>query len=74
LNNLDDSAILNDLSLLIRDSDPLVSVNALLALDEILVSEGGIYLNSKLFFYLLNRLKEYNEWQQTCIIEILYRY
>jgi hypothetical protein len=31
-------------------------------------------LNNKLYFYLINRLKEYNEWQQTCILDILYRY
>ena len=49
-------------------------MNALMALDEILISEGGIPLNNKLYFYLIYRLKEYNEWQQTCILEILYRY
>lgn len=69
-----DDGIINSLSQLIKDSDGLVSVNALLALDEILVSEGGVPLNNKLYFYLINRLKEYNEWQQTCILDILYRY
>lgn len=70
----DDKGIIDTLSNMIKDSDPLVSINALQALDEILISEGGLNINSKIYFYLMNRLKEYNEWQQTCIIEILYRY
>lgn len=59
---------------MIRDSDGLVSTNALLALDEILISEGGVHFSSKLYFYLLNRLREYNEWEQASILELLYRY
>ena len=69
-----DDNLINTLSHLIKDSDCLLSTNALLALDEILVSEGGIPLTTKLYFYLIRRLKEYSEWQQTCILEILYRY
>ena len=47
---------------MIRDSDPFVLVNALEALKEILVDEGGIAISSKMIIYLLNRLKELNEW------------
>ena len=60
--------------MLIKDSDALVSINAFLALDEILVSEGGIPINMKMYLYLMRRLREYNEWQQTCLLDILYRY
>jgi AP-4 complex subunit beta-1 len=35
---LTDDSLINSLSTLIKDSDPLVSVNAFLSLDEILVS------------------------------------
>lgn len=28
----------------------------------------------KMYLYLMRRLREYNEWQQTCILDILYRY
>lgn len=59
---------------MIRDNDPMVSVNAVMALHEILASEGGIPLNSKLALYLYNRLKEYNEWQQVSLLDILYNY
>lgn len=51
-----------------------MSINAFLALDEILVSEGGIPINMKMYLYLMRRLREYNEWQQTCLLDILYRY
>lgn len=71
---LDDKNILESLSSAIKDADPLVSTNAVAALDEILVSEGGIPLNRKLFFYLLHRLQGYDSWQQASIINILYRY
>lgn len=54
---LQDDALINILSTLIKDSDPLVSVNAFLALDEILVSEGGIPINMKMYLYLIRRLR-----------------
>jgi hypothetical protein len=28
----------------------------------------------KMYLYLMRRLKEYNEWNQTCILDALYRY
>ncbi len=59
---------------MIRSEDPLVSQNALVALDEINAEEGGIPMTTKLTMYLLNRLKEYNEWGQTIILEFIYRY
>jgi AP-4 complex subunit beta-1 len=31
-------------------------------LNEILASEGGMALSSKMIVYLLNRIKEFNEW------------
>ena len=47
---------------MIRDTDSFVLVNAIEALKEILVDEGGIAISSKMVIYLLNRLKELNEW------------
>ena len=61
---LDDDGIISTLSNLIRDTDSLVSVNAVMALNEILVSEGGIPLSPKLVKYLYGRLKDYNSWEQ----------
>ena len=47
---------------MIRDNDPFVLVNAIEALKEILFNDGGIAISSKMVIYLLNRLKEFNEW------------
>ena len=59
---------------MIKDNDPLVIINAIQALNEILSAEGGMGLSSKLIVYLLNRLKEFNEWGQTTILQLLARY
>jgi len=47
---------------MISDNDPLVIINAIHALNEILAAEGGMALSKKLVDYLLGRLKEFNEW------------
>ena len=52
--------IIDILYALIRDPNPLVSTNSLMALDEILQEEGGIAINSKMIIYLLNRIKAIN--------------
>jgi len=47
---------------MIRDVDPFVIQNAIEALKEILLEVGGIAISSKMIIYLLNRMKEFNEW------------
>jgi AP-4 complex subunit beta-1 len=47
---------------MIKDNDTLVIINAIEALNEILVNEGGMAVSSKMIIYLLNRIKEFNEW------------
>ena len=59
---------------LIRDPDSIVSTNSIMALDEILQEEGGIAINSKMMIYLLNRIKEFNEYGQSVILELVSRY
>lgn len=53
---LNDDQIIDKLSALIKDPDSIVSFNALVALNEIKISEGGIPMSPKLTMYLLNRL------------------
>lgn len=57
---------------MIKDNDPLVIVNAIQALNEILPE--GMAVSSKMIVYLLNRLKEFNEFGQTVIIEQLSKF
>ena len=47
---------------LIKDPDTLVITNAITALNEILTKEGGMATSTKMIVYLLNRIREFNEW------------
>lgn len=38
------------------------------------MNEGGIVLSTKLIVYLLNRIKEFNEWGQTVILDLAAKY
>lgn len=59
---------------LLKDPDSQVVINSIIALNEILEDEGGIAITRKLIIYLLNRLKEFNEWGQSTILGLLPRY
>jgi AP-4 complex subunit beta-1 len=59
---------------MLRDKDPQVVCNCLATLNEILASEGGVVVNRNITHYLLNRLKEFNEWGQCSVMEVLMRY
>lgn len=51
-----DAAVVNELYSLLRDPDPVVMVNCLRALEEILKEEGGVAINKPITHHLLNRL------------------
>lgn len=51
-----DATVVNELYSLLRDSDPVVVVNCLRALEEILKEEGGVAVNKSIAHHLLNRL------------------
>ena len=53
---------LEKLQSLIKDPDATVVINAIEALNEILENEGGLQIDSKMIIYLLNRIKDFNEW------------
>lgn len=48
--------MVNELYNLLRDPDPVVMVNCLRALEEILKEEGGVVINKPIAHHLLNRL------------------
>lgn len=50
-----DGSIVNELYALLRDPDPVVVVNCLRALEEILKDEGGVVINKPIAHHLLNR-------------------
>ncbi|XP_031422400.1 AP-4 complex subunit beta-1 [Clupea harengus] len=69
-----DATIVNELYGLLRDPDPVVMVNCLRALEEILKHEGGVVINKPIAHHLLNRLKELDSWAQGEVLTFLLRY
>ncbi|XP_046333588.1 AP-4 complex subunit beta-1-like [Haliotis rufescens] len=69
-----DGHIIDQLYSMIRDPDPLVVVNCISALEEILHDEGGIVLNKNIAHHLLNRVKDFPTWSQANILMVLKKY
>jgi AP-4 complex subunit beta-1 len=59
---------------LTTDLDPLVAVNAIEAINEILADKGGINITRELVIGLLNRIKNFNEWGQAVILDLCAKY
>ena len=58
---------------MLKDGDPLVVANCVIALEEILASEGGIVLTRDIAHRLLNMMPEFSAWSQTILMTILVR-
>ncbi|CAL8326292.1 unnamed protein product [Merluccius merluccius] len=69
-----DAAVVNELYSMLRDGDPVVMVNCLRALEEMLKEEGGVAVNKAIAYHLLNRLKECDVWGQCEVLRVLQRY
>nr|XP_015197619.1 PREDICTED: AP-4 complex subunit beta-1 [Lepisosteus oculatus] len=69
-----DGAVVNELYGLLRDPDPVVMVNCLRALEEILKEEGGVVINKPIAHHLLNRMKDLDTWGQSDVLTFLLRY
>ncbi|KAF4096981.1 AP-4 complex subunit beta-1 [Onychostoma macrolepis] len=69
-----DGTIVNELYALLRDPDPVVVVNCLCALEEILKDEGGVVINKPIAHHLLNRMKDLDSWAQSEVLTFLLRY
>ncbi|KAM8975353.1 AP-4 complex subunit beta-1 isoform 1-T1 [Pelodytes ibericus] len=69
-----DGTIVNELYSLLRDPDPIVLVNCLRALEEILKGEGGVVINKPIAHHLLNRMSDLDQWGQSEVLAFLIRY
>jgi AP-4 complex subunit beta-1 len=69
-----DSGLVHRLYELIRDSDPVVVVDSLMAIEEILKSEGGIVLNKKIVGYLLSRVHDFTPSGISYFAMLLHKY
>ena len=69
-----DSGLINLLYGMLRDSDPIVVVNAVMILEGILKDEGGIVINKKITHHLLNQVDNFTPWGQSYVFGILEKY
>ncbi|XP_054836878.1 AP-4 complex subunit beta-1 isoform X3 [Eublepharis macularius] len=69
-----DGMLVNELYSLLRDQDPIVVVNCLRALEEILAYEGGVVINKPIAHHLLNRMPDLDQWGQSEVLTFLLRY
>jgi AP-4 complex subunit beta-1 len=59
---------------LLGDTDSLVVINAIEAINEIRADKGGIEISRPLVIKLLNRIKDFNEWGQSVILDMCSKY
>ena len=59
---------------LTSDHDALVVINAVEAINEITADKGGIDISRQLVISLLNRIREFNEWGQSVILDLCAKY
>jgi len=59
---------------MLNDPDALVVINSINAINEILADKGGIEITRKMVIMLLNRIKDFNEWGQSVILDICSKY
>ncbi|KAF9576905.1 AP-4 complex subunit beta-1 [Mortierella alpina] len=69
-----ESEIVDKLYGLIRDRDTQVIVSAILALERILVDEGGIVITQALAAHLIQRYKDWTPAQLQVVLSVLCRY
>lgn len=69
-----ESDMIDTLYNMIRDRDPQVVSNCLVALNEIMADEGGIAINQQIIMHLLSHISDFNEWGQCNILQIVARY
>jgi len=66
--------VVNTLYNMLRDRDAQVVANCICALNEILQLEGGMAINKPIIHHLLNRMRDFNEWSQCIVLEMVARY
>ena len=69
-----DNNYVNILYNMLRDPDSKVVSNSVVALNEIMMREGGIVVNTNIVVYLMQRLNEFDEWGKCIILSLLITY
>ncbi|XP_077488292.1 AP-4 complex subunit beta-1-like [Amblyomma americanum] len=73
-NIVDELDLADKLYAMIRDHDPIVVVQCMHALEEILRAEGGITVNKRIASYLLKQLPVFNNWDVISVFRYLKKY
>ncbi|KAJ3439436.1 ap-4 complex subunit beta-1 [Anaeramoeba flamelloides] len=69
-----DTEIEKKLYSMIAEVDPYVSINSVVALNEILASKGGISITQKIIIHLLKRFHEFTHWGQSIVLGLVANY
>lgn len=59
---------------MLRDRDAVVVSNVIVALQEIMQGEGGMAINQPIIHHLLNRIKDFSEWGQVSVLDLVTKY
>ena len=59
---------------MLRDRDTVVVTNVIVALQEIMQGEGGMAINQPIIHHLLNRIKDFSEWGQVSVLDLVTKY
>ena len=69
-----DSDMVDTMYNMIRDRDPQVVANCLMVLNELMREEGGIAINQAIIHHLMNRIRDFNEWSQCVVLDLVAKY
>jgi AP-4 complex subunit beta-1 len=59
---------------MLKDKDSMVITDVINALNEVLATEGGMVFNTQIVTYLLNRLRDFHEWGQCTVLDLVAKY
>eukprot|EP01083_Nonionella_stella_P022282 61615_1 len=72
--SIQDSDFIDMLYDMLKDRDVLVVQNVIMTLNDILSDEGGMAVNRPIIMHLMSRLKEFNEWGQCIVLEVISKF
>merc|ERR1719230_2504078 len=64
----------DELMKMLKDRDPQVVANCLYVLNEIYITQGGLKLDHQIIVHLLNRMRDFNDWAQCMMLEVVSRH
>lgn len=73
-NFVEENSIVDTLYDMVKDPSSLVVLSAINALNELMRDSGGMSVNEQIVVYLINRIKDFDEFGQAIVLEVVYRY